>query len=99
MTAPIRAPRVFAVATAKGGTGKTTTATNLSAALAARGHRVLLIDADPQANATRNLGLPFRQPEPRGLADVLLDNAPIAEVVISTTNRPGVDLLPATHRL
>jgi chromosome partitioning protein len=93
------APRVFAVATAKGGTGKTTTATNLSAALAARGHRVLLVDADPQANATRNLGLPFRQPEPRGLADVLLDGVPIAQAVIPSTNRPGVELLASTHRL
>jgi chromosome partitioning protein len=92
-------PRVFAVATAKGGTGKTTTATNLSAALAARGHHVLLIDADPQANATRNLGLPFRHPEPQGLADVLLDNVPITDAAIAATNRLGVDLLPSTHRL
>ena len=60
---------------------------------------MLLVDADPQANATRALGHEEEFTEPHGLAEVLLDRRPLAEVAIETTNRPGVHLIAATHRL
>nr|NIP85620.1 AAA family ATPase [Planctomycetales bacterium] len=62
--------RTFAVINQKGGVGKTTTAVNLSAALAEQGHRVGLIDIDPQAHATLHLGLEIAAGEP-SLYDVL----------------------------
>jgi len=92
-------PAVVTVGTSKGGVAKTTTAVNLSAALGERGRRVLLIDADHQANATRNVGvapLPARAP---GLAGVLLDQVPISQAIVTPTNRPGVDVLPSTRDL
>src|SRR5260221_11446637 len=77
-----RPMKIIAVANQKGGVGKTTTAVNLAACLAARGVRVLLIDLDPQGNATSALGLPTI--EGHSIYGPLLGEAPVAEKVIPT---------------
>jgi len=73
---------VLALANQKGGVGKTTTAINLGAALACRGHAVLIVDIDPQANATAGLGLSARAG--RSTYQLLLDGTPLDEVVVAT---------------
>lgn len=85
--------QIFAVANQKGGVGKTTTAVNLCAYLAGAGCRVLLVDSDPQANATTSLGIDPRKPG-TSLYDVLIDNRPVREAVTATT-LPGLSLVPA----
>lgn len=84
--------KIVAIANQKGGVGKTTTAVNLSCALAQSGRRVLLIDLDPQANATSSLGL--QEIEGESLYDVLLGNASIAEKVLPT-RIDGLFMIPA----
>lgn len=87
---------MVALANQKGGVGKTTTAVNLSAYLAL-GLRVLLLDLDPQANATSSLGI---DPNSVGLStyEVLIGHAPLAQAIISS-GRDQLDLAPASHAL
>jgi chromosome partitioning protein len=88
-----KACRILAIANQKGGVGKTTTAINLGTALAAVGERVLLLDSDPQGNASTGLGV-SRAMRRRTLYDVLMDSLPVLEAVVKT-ELPGLDVLPA----
>jgi chromosome partitioning protein len=89
--------RIYALANQKGGVGKTTTAVNLGAYLAAAGNRVLLVDVDPQANATSHLGVQRPQIS-QSIYNVLLDGV-AAERAIRLTNQVRLDLLPSTREL
>lgn len=87
-------PRVLAVANQKGGVGKTTTTVNLGAALAEMGYRVLVVDLDPQGNATTGLGVNARNLD-TSIYDVLLHDVPV-EDCIEPTNLRNLFLVPAT---
>jgi chromosome partitioning protein len=89
--------RVYAFANQKGGVGKTTTAISLGAYLAAAGRRVLVVDADPQANATSSLGVNWHGLE-HSLYDVLVKGVPIADVIIPV-EQPPLDLVPSVPAL
>ena len=83
-----------AIANQKGGVGKTTTAINIATAMAATGWKVLLIDLDPQGNASTGIGLAADQRE-QSAYDLLVDQQPLSACV-TTTRIPGLDLVPAT---
>lgn len=83
----------IAIANQKGGVGKTTTAISLGAALAGMGRRVLLIDLDPQGNATSGLG--ESRERAASIHGVLLREAPVQEAIIPTSV-PGLDLMPSS---
>lgn len=89
--------RILAITNQKGGVGKTTTAINLAACLAERGRQVLLVDMDPQSNATSGLGFD-KATVRRSVYEAIIDSAPMTQVV-AVTNRMGLDLAPATSAL
>ena len=89
-----RRPRVLVIANQKGGVGKTTTAINLGTALAAVGETTLVIDLDPQGNASTGLGIP-RNDRKLSSYDVLMGGVPLADAVIPT-RIPGLHIVPAT---
>jgi chromosome partitioning protein len=88
---------IYAFTNQKGGVGKTTSAVNIGAYLAAKGQRVLLIDLDPQSNATSSLGFDKKQVK-ASLYNVLIDSRPLAEV-IQLTKRVRLDLAPSSPQL
>ncbi len=87
--------RVMVVANQKGGVGKTTTTVNIAAALAQLGQRVLVIDLDPQGNASTALNVPHRRGTP-STYDLLVDGRPLAEVTQECPEVPGVSVVPST---
>ena len=89
--------KIIAIVNQKGGVAKTTTAINLSAAIAQRGHHTLLVDLDPQGNATSGLGIDRRQIE-HCVYDLLINDAPL-EAVLLHTDYQQLDLIPATIQL
>jgi len=92
-----RPPRVLAVANQKGGVGKTTTAINLGTALAAIGEQVLIIDLDPQGNASTGLGID-RRSRRHSTYDVLVGETPLRDAIVATAV-PRLHLAPSTMDL
>jgi chromosome partitioning protein len=90
--------RVICIANQKGGVGKTTTSVNLSAALATRGRRVLLLDLDPQGNASSGLGLKKYEYQDANIYHVLIGEKTLQEV-IRPTNLSNLTVAPATPDL
>jgi chromosome partitioning protein len=87
-------PRIFAIANQKGGVGKTTTSVNLGAALAEMGYRVLVVDLDPQGNATTGLGVNARELQ-GSIDDVVMNDAPVEDCV-EPTSLKNLFVAPAT---
>jgi chromosome partitioning protein len=89
--------KIIAIVNQKGGVGKTTTSVNLSAYLAHLGKRVLLVDIDPQANATSGIGIDHRTLE-FGIYEALIGNKPLFEIIKRTVQK-GLHIAPATVAL
>ncbi len=87
--------RVITVSNQKGGVGKTTTAVNIGVALAMNGARVLVIDSDPQGNASSGLGIDHREGTP-SIYEVLLGDSSLADVLVAHESVPGLSCVPAT---
>jgi chromosome partitioning protein len=93
--------KIYTFANQKGGVGKTTSVVNISAFLSLRGCSVLVVDIDPQANATSSLGLDaqlaeaLKKGERATVYDALIDGAPVAQI-IQTTHRPRLHLVPSS---
>jgi chromosome partitioning protein len=94
---PRTSPLTIALANQKGGVGKTTSAVNIAAELSRRGARVLLVDIDPQGNASSSLGLDKRALNVT-IYDLLIDRAALDEITVPGI-RPNLDLLPANNAL
>jgi chromosome partitioning protein len=89
--------RIFTVANQKGGVGKTTSAVNIGAALAMGGLRTLIIDLDPQGNASTAFGV--ARDEVNGMYEVIIKDLPIKETALKVPGYPALEIIPATQSL